>query len=285
MPLRSLDWDLIRVLLVSLRSSSLRQAASELGVTHPTARRKLAELEERVGLPLFERRPDGLRPTPQGAQLLAPAEAVERAMLGFERVAEAADPALRGSIRVTLPEIAASDLLMDDIVAFNRRWPEIELQLVAESQLADLRRREADVAIRFVPLGRLPDENLTGRRAATSYRAVYGAGDAWIGWQGPELDASWVNKSPFPDLPIRGAMNNPALQRAACAAGLGLSQLPCFFAEPTLERVTEPEPAFDIWVLVHEDLRHSPRLRLFRDSIVEALGRLRPRLQGQSSSA
>ncbi len=63
----------------------------------------------------------------------------------------------------------------------------------------------------------------------------------------------------------------PALQRTACARGLGLSQLPCFFAEPTLVRVTEPEPAFDIWVLVHDDLRKSPRLKAFRDAMVDAL--------------
>lgn len=280
--LDELDWDLIRVLLAGLRSSSLRQAAAELGVTHPTARRRLSELEERLGLTLFERSPDGLSPTPQAAHLADAAEAVERAMHGFRRVVGAVDPEPRGPLRVTLPEILATDLLLDDISQFCQRWPEIELQLVPSTQLADLARREADVAIRMVARGKHPDESLAGRLAATSYRAVYGTGDSWIGWQGEQRDDVWIKQSPFPNLPVRGAMNHPALQRAACAAGLGLSQLPCFFAEPQLTRITEPEPAYDIWVLVHEDLRTSAKLRLFRDAVVAALRTQRPRLEGRA---
>ena len=45
---------------------------------------------------------------------------------------------------------------------------------------------------------------------------------------------------------------------------------------------SEPEPSFDLWVLVHPDLRRSPRLRVFRDEMVEALRRLQPRLAGQT---
>jgi DNA-binding transcriptional LysR family regulator len=76
-------------------------------------------------------------------------------------------------------------------------------------------------------------------------------------------------------------MNNPDLQRASCAAGMGLTLLPCFFADPTLERRSEPIHGFDVWVLVHPDLRDNPRLRVFRDFIFEALRRHRPRLEGR----
>jgi len=90
-----------------------------------------------------------------------------------------------------------------------------------------------------------------------------------------------VKQSEFPSRPVRGALNDVALQRAACAAGLGMSQLPCFYADTCLARITEPEPGFDIWVLVHEDLRASPRLRVFRDVIVDALRAHRSRLEGK----
>ena len=63
---------------------------------------------------------------------------------------------------------------------------------------------------------------------------------------------------------------------------MGLSLLPCHLADATLERRSEPQPAFDLWVLVHPDLRRSPRLRLFRDEVVAALQRLRPRLEGRA---
>ena len=75
-------------------------------------------------------------------------------------------------------------------------------------------------------------------------------------------------------------MKGVPMQRAACAAGMGLSRLPCFYAEPMLTRQTEPEPGGDVWVLVHPDLRRNPRLRVFRDAVVAALNRHRPRLEG-----
>jgi DNA-binding transcriptional LysR family regulator len=80
---------------------------------------------------------------------------------------------------------------------------------------------------------------------------------------------------------VSGAMNDLKLQRSACAAGMGLTMLPCFFAEPLLERCTEPVPAFDIWVLVHPDLKRNARLRIFRDAIVEAIKKHGPRLRGE----
>jgi DNA-binding transcriptional LysR family regulator len=275
-----LNWDDVRVFLATMRASSLRQAADELGVSHPTAGRRLSALEDRLGLHLFERRSDGLHATPEAVKLAGAAEEVERAMLALGRIAQAADPELRGPVRVTLPEIFATDLLMPDLVAFSQRWPEIELQIDASYDVANLAQREADVAIRYMALDRLPSEDLTGRKAVTGHVAVYGVGDTWIGWRGAMQDASWIKDTPFPDLPVRGAMNNAGVQRSACAAGMGLTQLPCFYAEPLLTRRSEPQAAFDIWVLVHPDLRRNPRLRVFRDAVVDALKRHRKRLEG-----
>ena len=276
-----MDWDHLRVFLATVRTGSLRAAADSLQLTHPTARRRLGALEEQLGLKLFERRRDGLHPTLEADALRDAAEEVERAVHALGRVAQAADPALRGPIRVTAPDIIASDLLMPDISAFQKRWPEIELHLSMSYAVADLDKREADVAIRAVPCGRRPSEHLTGRKAGTSYQAIYGEGDHWIGWKGEAEDRPWIRETPFPDLPVRGAFNDPVLQRVACADGLGLTLLPCFFAEPMLQRRSTPKAHFDLWVLVHPDLRRSPRLRAFRDAMVEAIIRHRPRLEGR----
>jgi DNA-binding transcriptional LysR family regulator len=133
-----------------------------------------------------------------------------------------------------------------------------------------------------MPHGKSPDADLACGLAVTGNIAVYGLGDAWIGWRGPKEDASWISESAFPHLPSVGEMNDATLQRAACAAGLGLTQLPCFLAEPQLVRRTEPVPGFDMWVLIHRDLRRNPRLRAFRDAMVCALQRHRPRLEGRA---
>lgn len=280
--LADLDWDHLRVFLATMRAKSLRGAADELGLSHPTARRRLGLLEQQLGLKLFERRRDGLHPTLEAGDLQHAAEGVERAVQALGRVAQAADPALRGSVRVTLPDVVATDLLMPDVVAFCERWPQIELHIDASSSIANLDRREADVAIRVMPCGKRPADHLTGRMAGTAYSATYGRGDHWIGWRGAEADHAWIKDTEHPRLGVRGALNDAMLQRAACAAGMGLTILPCFFAEPLLERRGKAEPTFDIWVLVHPDLRRSPRLRTFRDAMVDAIKRAAPRLEGRA---
>lgn len=276
-----LNWDNVRIFLATLRTTSLSKAAADLGVSRPTARRRLGDFEEGLGLRLFDRRPDGLHVTPHGAEVAKAAEEVERSMLALTRVAQATDPALRGPIKVTLPGALASDLLMADFAEFAERWPHIDLRFDASYDIENLGVGQADVAIRFKPHGQLPADHLAGRLAAVGHTALYGSGDNWIGLQGGEEDAGWVRGSAFPELPVRGAMFDLAMLRSACAAGMGIARLPCFYAEPMLTRRSEPEPGIDIWVLVHPDLRRNPRLRVFRDAVVAALQRHGPRLKGR----
>ena len=94
------------------------------------------------------------------------------------------------------------------------------------------------------------------------------------------LDAEWVRNTPFPDLPVRGAIFEGHILRNACKAGLGMAWIPCFMGDGHLPRRSEPQPGFDAWVLVHPDLKRNPRLRVFRDAMVDALKRLEPRLHG-----
>jgi DNA-binding transcriptional LysR family regulator len=278
--LEQLDWDDVRVFLAMLRAGSLRRVAQDLGISHPTASRRLRAMEAQLGLHLFDRRSDGLHATPAALELARAAEDVERAMQVLGRVALAADPKLRGTIRVTAPAAFLTDLLMPDLLAFQQRWPDIELELQASSSLQDLAAREADVAIRTVPVGQSPDGELAGRRAASAHMAVYGSGDCWLGPEAVWPPFAQRHTPEFGALPVRGSFPTMGLKRAACAAGLGYARLPCFYADPTLPRRSEPALAGDVWVLVHPDLRRNPRLRVFRDFVVDALRRHQPRLSG-----
>ncbi len=280
-----LQWDDIRLFLAVSRAGSLRAAAADLGVSRPTAARRLTGLEDRLGVALFDRRSDGLHATAAAAALLPRAEAVERAVQALTRTAQEVDPELRGKVRVTVPSIVAQELLMADFVAFCRLWPQIELDISGAYSLESLAGRRADVAIRFMPTGVAPEQELHGRRVANAYSAVYGRGDCWIGQRGAKHDRAWVARTPWPDLPIKGAIFDGALQRQACADGLGMALIPCFVADGHLERRTEPQPGLDIWVLVHPDLRRNPRLRLFRDMVVSALQRQQDRLEGRAPDA
>lgn len=276
----NVDWNLWRVFLALMRTNTLREAAAALGTSHPTVRRKLHALETQLGVLLFERAQQGLRATPEAAELLALAEAVEANVAALRRQASSLSPQIAGEIRVTMPDLIASDLLIQDLADFATTWPQIQLRIEPTYDVKDLMRREADVAIRVMPHGESPSGDLVGQKAGTIYAATYGQTDKWIGWWGDERDRAYMETTPFADRPTGVVLPDARLQLAACVAGMGLAGLACFMADPMLERHTAPRPSHDLWVLVHPDLRRSPRLRVFRDAMVEAIERHRSRLEG-----
>src|ERR1700722_1338488 len=84
------SWDDVRFFLAIQRAGSLSAAAGPLAVTQPTCGRRLATLEASLGLRLFDRPPEGLRLTQEGATLLDSARTMEQC---------AHDLALRASIK------------------------------------------------------------------------------------------------------------------------------------------------------------------------------------------
>lgn len=278
-----LNWDDLRLFAVLADSPSLRQAAERLSLTHPTVRRRLEALEASLGLRLFHRRQSGLQLTVEGAELLSASEDVARSVRALLRRAESVDRELRGPVRVTLAtELAIA--LAPALEAFQRQWPDIELSIDTGASFADLARSEADVAVRGYRRGGQPPGELAGRKAVTGCAAVYG--DAarspwWIGSRSESPRSGWTASGAYAELPVRAVIPNILMRRAACEAGMGIAMLPCLLGDPDLPRLTEPAVDFDVWVLVHPDLRRNPRLRVFRDAMVDAISDLEARLQGR----
>lgn len=276
-----LNWDNVRIFLAVARAKSLRKAADLLEMSHPTVSRRLEALEKDLGVTLFARSSEGLHATPEASELLGLAEQIESSFHALGRHASNAAPALKGVIHISAPDLIISDLLAPELARFSAKWPQIELRVEATYELADLRSREADIAFRIYTKDKQPHPELAGRKAGTLCAAIYGEEHQWIGWWDEVEQRDNAKETPYPDTPIRHAFNNIYMIRSACLAGMGLAMLPCFMAVPELVRRTEPAPAADIWILIHPDLRRNPRLRLFRDEMVSAFQRLRPRLEGQ----
>jgi DNA-binding transcriptional LysR family regulator len=78
--------------------------------------------------------------------------------------------------------------------------------------------------------------------------------------------------------------NSTTALHAAARDGLGVVLLPCYIgdADPVLRRLDGPEPpSHEIWLLVHGDLRRTPRVRAVIDWVDELVGRARPALLGR----
>ncbi len=182
------------------------------------------------------------------------------------------------------------------LARFRDRHPAITLDLVVSNETLNLSRRDADVALRVTDQ---PPETLVGRRLGTVAWAVYGRADgSRTGGAGWPDDAAWIGPGEgLPALPfarfVAGAatsgrivcrVNSVLALVAAVEAGIGIAPVPCFAADrnPRLARLAPPEPALagSLWLLIHPDLRDSPRVRALVDHLAAELSAWRPLLAG-----
>ncbi len=146
------DWDDLRFYLAVARHGSLSAAAGRLEVNHSTISRRLAAFETQLGVQLFDRLPNGTRLTRAGREILDTAHRIEADMAAIEQRLGDRDLSPTGLLRVTAPEALVTRVLAPRVAEFNRRYPDIELGLIAADEPLSLYRREADVALRAAAL-------------------------------------------------------------------------------------------------------------------------------------
>ncbi len=282
--LTRMDWDDLRFFLAVARNGTLRGAAEQLGTNHTTVSRRLAKLEEKLEARLFDRSHGGLQPTQLGERLRPHAERVEGEIEAATRLVVGQDRRPTGTITVSLAPAISLTSIAGDLAAFMKMHREIEVRILTTNALSDLARREADVSLRYA---NEVSDDVIGRRLLDCAKAVYcspdyatsvrddgGQGLEWIGW-GEAFDTTtpdWIKASPFPKARLRHRVNEAVAQTMLAARGLGLTYLPCFLADPQVGLVRapfqEPVPDRSLWLLLHQDLRETARIRLFVDFLV-----------------
>lgn len=294
-----LDWDDIHTFLAIARHGSLSAAARALKVSQSTMSRRLDHLHGRVGATLLERTPTGFRLTAGGSAILDQATHMEDAALAVERAIAGDDQRLVGIVRVTAVETFAAHILTIAIASLHETHPGIAIELITDNRSLSLARREADIAVR---LGRFDAHETIVRKiggmafgvyASSRYLERFGAPDRSTTGEGHRIvrvqddlvdtpDARWFSAR-FPKAKIALFANSREVQMRAVAHGVGLGFLPCYAADMVdgLVRVPTSEPLMrEIWMGVHQDTRHAPRILAVQSAICEAVtqetGRLRP---------
>ncbi|MBL4759052.1 MAG: LysR family transcriptional regulator [Rhizobiales bacterium] len=290
-----MNWDDIKLFMALMRTGTVRAAAKYLGISHSTVARRIDVMEEKLAVRLFDRLPSGYVLTSVGEDMLQVAEQVEDELEGLERRILGQDHKLSGPIRVTMIDAFATNLLMPNLAAFAKAYPEIELEIEVSYESADLDYREADVALRFA---QYPPEHLIGQRLLTCASAAYASKSyieehdphdpnsaCWIGFGDRQKSAKWRKQSPFPDIPVKGQFVSVLVQLEACKAGMGIGMLPCFLGdtEPSLCRLSpaKPDPGYVLWLLTHRDMKTNARLRAFSSFMASAIRSHRSQLEGQ----
>lgn len=290
-----MDWDDLRYFLAVARKGSVRAAAAALSVNHTTVSRRISAFEKNLGVRLFERLPIGYILTTAGEEMMEPARRIEDEVGNLNRKLVGRDKQLQGVLRVTMPGPLASNLLMPDLAEFSRIYSGIELQLAISAEEFDLKKREADVAIRVTDT---PPEYLIGRKVAHSAKAVYASHEYlakhdinqqqqinWIGWDDDVRFPDWVKGTHFPSVPVHHQTNDLYTQLAAAKAGLGIVLLPCLLGDPdpALQRISmvSGNDCGSIWLLTHKDLRNTARVKTFFEFISKAFEKHRDLLAGE----
>ena len=289
------DWDDLRFALAVAETGSLAAAARRLGVNHTTVLRRVNGLEARLGVRLFERLATGYAPTAAGTDAVAVAGTLGATVDTLERRLAGRDLSLSGTLRVTTTDTLAITVLMPHLAAFRTLHPEIVLELTIQNAMANLTRRDADVAVR--PAETVP-ETLVGRRACDIVFAVYAADGAgtlehgpWIGLDETLATTTmgrWLRALPATSV-IACRVDSLMAAREAARLGMGLALLPCYLgaATPGLTRIGAPlaEPRAGLWLLTHPDLRRTARVRAFLDFLGRRLEAERDALEGRADAA
>jgi DNA-binding transcriptional LysR family regulator len=291
---RDLDWDDLRYFLGAARAGTLAAASRAMKVEHTTIGRRLSSLEEALGAPLVLRGPEGLRLTPLGEAALPLVERVEQAVAAVRDEVSTR----RARVRLAVPS-GFTKLFTLHVAELQKQHPKLALELVSGARPVDLKRGEADLAVR---VGTISDKDLIARKLCESGWALYAA-DAYLARHGTPrdldnlaghdvigFDPSLARVPAAQWLEARIANANIVMRSrevtdmlAAALSGVGLCALPCMVAdvEPKLTRLTTDLIARPIISLVYRrEAKLSREVRAVIRMVVDVMRENADRIQG-----
>ncbi len=279
--MNSLDWDDFRYFIITAETGSLTSAAKKLGSNQPTVGRHIDALEAALGTKLFQRSVKGLILTEEGEFVFEQTQAMQSSVLTVQRKIQGEKLEFSGTVRVALPEGLCLEVLTPLLPDFYHQYPHINLILNVSSNVANLTKGEADIAIRlFRPkdanlvvknLGRM----LLGLYSSSNYIKRYGSPaneselkNHRIISYGDQLSTlpenQWlIEHSNLSSCVLRS--DNTITRLRATISGVGISIQPHIFCpiNPELVPIFKQVdlPSHKVWMVYHKDLRHLGRIR------------------------
>jgi len=298
------DWDDLRVFLAVARGESLSRAGRVLKLDPATVGRRVARLEEALGVRLFTKSPQGYALTDEGARLLSHAQSVETTMETARDALSGDSAGISGQIRIGAPDGCANYLLPQVVASICADNPGLEVQIVALPRVFSLNRREADMVVAVS----MPESGRVIVQKITDYRLHLAATAAYLE-HAPVLDAlgdlgahrliGYIPDMIFDrELDYLGALgvdaptlasNSVSVQLNLIRQGAGLGVVHDFalpFA-PAVRRVLRAQFSLTraFHLIRHADDRRVPRLGRFASALVAGLRREVARLEREVDAA
>jgi DNA-binding transcriptional LysR family regulator len=285
------DWNQARAFLVTAEEGSLSAAARALGMSQPTLGRQVSSLESNLGVVLFERVGRGLKLTPTGLELVDYVRVMGEAANSVSLLASAHSTSVEGTVCISASEVDAAFRLPKIVTNFRRLYPGISIDIVASNTASDLRRREADIAIRnFRPT----EPNLIARKVKDMDGGLYATpgylqklddptsiqdlnGAAFIGFDHSDnlikaLTAFGLSLAKE-NFPVVSESHLVQWQFVKEGAGIGIMTQDIGDHDPELVRVLPDRPplVFPLWLVCHRELKTNLKIRLVFDVLLNEL--------------
>lgn len=285
------DWNHARAFLATAEEGSLSAAARALGLTQPTLGRQVAALEEELGVMLFERVGRSLAPTSAGIELLDHVRTMADAANRISLTASGQSQTVEGIVRITASDMMSAYSLPPALRKLRETAPLLEIDVIADNDVRDLLRREADIAIRHV---RPEQPDLIAKLVREETARFYATRDYIESYGRPEMDGD-LSAHPFISFVDGDRMleylqpyclsltreNFKLSSQSGVVAwemarnGLGVAVMSDIIARrfPEFEPVMTDMPPFEfpVWLTTHRELHTSRRIRLVFDVLAEFL--------------
>ena len=286
------DWSHYRAFLAVLRDGTLSGAARNLGLTQPTLGRQIAELERQLGTALFIRSQRGLMPTDAARDIAPHAQAMAAAAGSMMRAASGGTSDAAGVVRITASETIGAEVLPPLLAEFRRANRGVTIELVLSNRVEDLLRGEADIAVRMVRptqqalVARQIGEVRLGLYAHRAYLkhspapkslAALASDHALIGFdQETPFLREMLSRLPITrnDFALRTDSDLAHLAAVRAGFGIGFVQHGIARRDRNLVAILPNQISLpmEMWLVLHEDLRASRRLRLMMEHLAKGLG-------------
>lgn len=278
-----------------MEQGSFTAAADSLGLSKQLVSRRVAALEERLGVRLLNRSTRRLSPTPLGQAYLERVQRILQEVAEAEQLVGAQRSSPRGALRLSAPVSFGIQHLSPLLPGFLARYPEVSVELDLSDRTIDLLAEGFDMAVR---IGELADSSLIASPlmplgmvtcASPAYLASHGAPQTPAELAGHDCvlyGHSAAVEWPFrvggrqQRVAVKGRyrVNNGELVRDAAIAGLGIARLPTFIIEGALARgelvaVLESFqlPSTTAWAVYPQHRQASLLVRLLVEHLREAL--------------
>lgn len=291
MYMQDIDWNLLKSFSFVAKEGSLSAAARALNTTQPTIGRHIDALEKALDTALFVRTREGLIPTEDALNLLPEAESMLGSYGALLRRVSGDNPEEMGTVRVTMSEIMGAEVLPDLFYEFSETYPGIKVEMSISNKNDNLLKRDADIAIRMTApkqdalIAKKIGDVQIGLFAHKKYLNKYGTPKSLDDLKnhriiGPDTDQLFLMalKSYGLDISrddVHYRLDNQIAQTKLMRKGVGI----CAMQLPLAKREKEFEPILPrklkipmpIWVVMHEDLKSSRRVRLMYDFLKDKL--------------